>query len=185
MRYNIVRMSLLPIEKGPDNKILRAVSKPVRKIAPKKFGKFFADMRETMHDANGIGLAAPQVSVNERVVVCYFNHGTDHELIVDMVNPEILERSDEMLVEEEGCLSLPGKFDKVARHEAVTMKYQDLKGHEHVLKLKGLNARIVQHEVDHLDGKLYIDRVEKHPAGSSSTGSQRPAGASGPAAGTS
>lgn len=182
MRYNSRRMAILPIEKGPTNKILRAVSRPVKKIAPKKFTKFFENMRETMHHANGIGLAAPQVGVNERAVVCYFNHGSDHELIVDMMNPEIVERSDEMLVEEEGCLSLPGKFDKVARHASLTVKYQDMKGHEHVLKLKGLNARIVQHEVDHLEGMLYIDRVkQQRPAGTSDPAH----GASAPASGTS
>lgn len=156
-------MALIPIEKGSDNTILRTVSKPVEKINKKKMNRFFDDMRETMHDANGIGLAAPQVGVNDRVVVCYFNHGTDHELIVEMVNPEILETSDEMEVEEEGCLSLPGEFAKVARHTSLTVKYLDRKGNEQVLKLKGLNARIVQHEVDHLDGRLYIDRVKKVP----------------------
>lgn len=141
--------------------ILRKISKPVKKMDKKKIGKFFDDMRETMHDANGIGLAAPQVGVNDRVVVCYFNNGTDHELIVDMINPEILDHSDEIITEEEGCLSLPGKFDAVARYTALTVKYRDRKGKEYVLKLSGLNARIVQHEVDHLDGKLYVDRVKE------------------------
>ena len=154
-------MALIPIEKGSDNMILRTISSPVKRIDKKKMKKFFEDMRETMHDANGIGLAAPQVGVNERVVVCYFNNGTDHELIVDMIHPEILEHSDEMVTEEEGCLSLPGKFDKVARYTALTVKYLDRKGNEQILKLSGLNARIVQHEVDHLDGKLYIDRVKE------------------------
>lgn len=154
-------MALIPIQKGSDNLILRKVSQPLKKINKKKMAKFFDDMRETMHDANGIGLAAPQVGINDRVVVCYFNNGTDHELIVDMINPEILDHSDEMVAEEEGCLSLPGKFDKVARYDALTVKFQDVKGNDHVLKLTGLNARIVQHEVDHLDGKLYIDRVKE------------------------
>lgn len=152
-------MALLPIETGSDNTILRTVSKPVKKFNKKKLSRFFADMEETMHDANGVGIAAPQVGVNDRAVVCYFNHGTDHELIVNMINPVILDRSDEMIVEDEGCLSIPGKFDQVARHKEVTVKFQDMKGNEHVLKLIGYNARIAQHEVDHLDGKLYIDRV--------------------------
>ncbi|MEZ4087704.1 MAG: peptide deformylase [Candidatus Gracilibacteria bacterium] len=158
-------MALIPIEKGSDNKILRTVSDPVKKINKKKLSKFFVDMEETMHDANGIGLAAPQVGVNDRVVVCFFNNGTDHELIVDMVNPEIVEMGEEMEVAEEGCLSLPGKFDKVARATELTVKFLDVKGNEHVLKLKGLNARIVQHEVDHLDGMLYIDRVKEQGGG--------------------
>ena len=155
----IKTMAVLEIEKGAGNTILRAQSAPVKKIDRKKMGKFLDDMRETMFAANGIGLAAPQVSRNTRVVVCYFNYGTDHELIVDMINPEIVHRSKEKETHEEGCLSLPEKYDMVPRHTGVTVKFLDRKGKEQVLKLAGLNARIVQHELDHIDGKLYIDRV--------------------------
>ncbi len=155
----------MKIETGSDNQILRTKSQPIKKV-DKKLGKFFDEMQETMHKANGIGLAGPQAGVNDRIAVCYFNHGTDHELIVDMINPEIISHSDKMITEEEGCLSIPGKFDKVARYDSVTVKYLDRKGKEQILKLTGLNARIVQHEVDHLDGKLYIDRVtEQRPPG--------------------
>lgn len=153
-------MAVLPIQKNPDNEILRTVSKPVKKV-DKKLLKFLDDMRETMFDANGIGLAAPQVGENIRVVVCYFNHETPNELIVDMINPEIISRSEKMVLNEEGCLSLPGEFDKVRRHASLVVKYLDRKGKERVLQLSGLNARIVQHEIDHIDGTLYIDRVEK------------------------
>ena len=153
-------MAILPIEKGADNKILRTVSTKVpRTKIDKKMSKFLDDMKETMFKAEGIGLAAPQVSQNVRVVVCRFNNNSDHETIVDMINPEIIWKSDEKKVHEEGCLSLPGKWDDVARHTELTVKYLDRKGRECVLKLKGLNARIVQHEVDHIDAKLYIDRV--------------------------
>lgn len=153
-------MAVLPIEKGDGNKILRTVSSPLKKVE-KKLGKFLEDMKDTMFKAEGIGLAAPQVSQNIRVVICRFNHGTPHETIVDMINPEIIEKSEEMAVNEEGCLSLPGKFDKVWRHKELTVTFLDRKGNEHALKLKGLNARIVQHEVDHIDGMLYIDRVKE------------------------
>lgn len=153
-------MAILPIEKGEDNKILRTVSTKVpRTKIDKKMAKFLDDMKDTMFKAEGIGLAAPQVSQNIRVVICRFNNNTDHETIVDMINPEIIAVSDEKKVHEEGCLSLPGKWDDVARHTELTVKYLDRKGRECVLKLKGLNARIVQHEVDHINAKLYIDRV--------------------------
>ncbi len=153
-------MAVLPIEKGGDNKILRAVSASLKKV-DKKLWKFLDDMKETMVDAEGIGLAAPQVSQNIRVVICRFNNSTPHEIIVEMINPEIIEMSDEITVREEGCLSLPGKFDDVWRSKALTIRFLDRKGKEQVLKLKGLSARIVQHEVDHIDGMLYIDRIKE------------------------
>lgn len=154
-------MAVLPIEKGSKNNILRTVSAKIpKKNIGKKLGKFLDDMRETMFDADGIGLAAPQVSQNIRVVICYFNTGTENEVVVEMVNPEIVDKSEEKVVNEEGCLSLPGKFDPVERHDSLTVKFLDRNGNEHSLKLAGLNARIVQHEVDHIDGKLYIDRLK-------------------------
>ncbi len=152
-------MAVLEIEKGADNKILRTKSEALKKIDKKKLGKFLDDMRDTMFAADGIGLAAPQVSQNIRVVICYFNYNTDHELIVDMINPEIIGHSKEKGFHEEGCLSLPGKFDEVPRYDSVTVQFLDRKGKEQTLQLKCLNARIVQHELDHIDGKLYIDRV--------------------------
>lgn len=154
-------MAFLPIEKNSDNKILRAVSAEVKKIEPRKMSKFLDDMRDTMFDSEGVGLAAPQVSRNVRVVICRFNHETSHEIVVEMINPVISDVSDEMDIAEEGCLSIPGKFDKVWRHRSLTVKYFDRKGRENVLKLRGWNARIAQHEVDHLNGMLYIDRVKE------------------------
>ncbi len=157
-------MAKLKIEEGTDNPTLRTVSKEIvlsGKKDIKKFKKLFEDMRETMDASNGVGLAAPQVGKNIRAIVCLFNQGTSNELYVDMINPEIVSRSEEMEVGEEGCLSLPGEFAKVARHASVTAKYTDVKGGENTLQLKGLNAVIVQHEIDHLDGKLFIDRVEE------------------------
>lgn len=167
-------MAILPIETKAKNKILRTVSGAVKvgkvgkrgavgkgKGADKVLCRFLDDMRDTMFAAPGIGLAAPQVSQNIRVVICLFNNDTDNEMVVEMINPEITARSKEMDVHEEGCLSLPGEFDEVQRHVGLTVKFLDRKGVSHVLKLEGLNARIVQHEVDHIDGKLYIDRVRK------------------------
>jgi peptide deformylase len=151
-------MAILKIEQGTKNEILRSVSAPVKKI-DKKLCKFLDDMKETMYAADGVGLAAPQVSQNIRVVICRFNHGTPHETVVDMINPVITSASEDKGLHEEGCLSIPGDFDKVYRHKELTVKFLDRKGRETVLKLKGFNARIVQHEVDHIEGRLYVDRV--------------------------
>jgi len=147
------------IEKGTENKILRGQSLRINKI-DKKLCRFLDDMKETMLAAEGVGLAAPQAGKNIRAVVCRFNHGTPHETIVDMINPEIIDFSEDLEDGEEGCLSLPGKFDHVRRYKSLTVKFLDRKGRENILKLREMNARIVQHEVDHINGKLYIDRVE-------------------------
>lgn len=146
------------MQRGKDNEILRTVSRPLKKIDRKTL-KFIEDMKVTMDHERGVGLAAPQVGVNDRVVICKFNHDTPHELIIPMINPVITKKSDAMVLGEEGCLSLPGKYDSIARHESLTVKYLDVKGRENVLKLSGFNARIVQHEVDHIDAHLYIDHL--------------------------
>ncbi len=129
------------------------------KKSDKKLKKFIEDMKETMMTSDGVGLAAPQAGENIRVIVCLLNQGTKNELIAEMINPVITRVSEKMEVGEEGCLSLPGEFGMVARYAEVTVRYFDLKGAEWVLGLKGLNAVIVQHEIDHLDGKLFVDRL--------------------------
>ena len=151
-------MALLKLETGTDNTILRTVSKPVKKV-DKSLGKLIDDMKETMDHENGIGLAAPQIGQNIRVIVAKFNHSTSSEINLGMINPEIISRSDEMEVGEEGCLSVPKQFDKVARNKTIVVKFLDIKGKENMLKLSGLNARIIQHEIDHLDGILFVDKI--------------------------
>ncbi len=151
-------MARLKMERGKDNPILRTVSAEVKKI-DKKLLKFIDDMKETMLLENGVGLAAPQVGVNIRVVICMFNYDTPHEVIVPMINPVIASKSAEMNLHEEGCLSLPKQFDSIARHSALTVKFLDVKGRPQVLKLKDFNARVVQHEVDHINAHLYIDHL--------------------------
>lgn len=131
------------------------------KKSAKKLKKFIEDMRETMLESNGVGLAAPQVGENIRVIVCLLNQGSKNELVAEMINPVITRFSEEIKVDEEGCLSLPGQFGNVARHAEITVRYFDLKGEERVLQLKGLNAVIIQHEVDHLDGVLFTDRISE------------------------
>jgi peptide deformylase len=151
-------MAKLNIETGVENKILRTVSVPVVKF-DKKLSKLLDDMQDTLKNVNGLGLAAPQVGVNLRAAVCFFNYNTDKEMIVDVINPEILNHSNDLQVDEEGCLSVPGKYGKVARYKSLTLRYADRKGKKHELILEGLNAVLVQHEIDHLDGKLFVDRM--------------------------
>ncbi len=152
-------MSVLKIETGKDNPILRAKSKEVEKI-DKKLLKFIENMKETMMVDNGLGIASPQVGVNLRVIVCHLNYDSPNAMIIPMINPKITFRSEEMIVGEEGCLSLPDQFGDVERHKEIVVKFLDKKGNEQVLRLEGMNATVVQHEVDHLDGVLFIDRVK-------------------------
>lgn len=140
------------------------MEQPVLRAKAKKVSRFDAyleklvnDMWETMYEAPGVGLAAPQIGESIRVLVAEFedNH-------VALVNPEILKRSDEMLLGIEGCLSIPGLVgEDVPRHAAITVKGRDPKGKEIRVKAEGWWARVLQHEIDHLDGVLYIDRIPK------------------------
>jgi len=151
-------MSKLKVEIGRDNPLLRGKSRVIRKI-DKSILKLVKDMEETMEVENGCGLAAPQVGQAIRLIVVKLNQSTDQELDMAMVNPEIIFRSEETYIDTEGCLSLPEYFDEVERNMDIIVKFMDLKGREQMLKLTELNARVVQHEVDHLEGILFSDKV--------------------------
>lgn len=153
-------MAKLKIVKGEDNPILRAVSEPVKKfdVSLKKFAK---QMKEAMIGANGLGIAAPQVGKNIRIFLVTFDVKTPQERMVFMVNPEITFFSDEKEMGEEGCLSLPGEYGQVERSKTVKVEFLNLEGSRQMLEVSGLNARVVQHELDHLDGILFLDRMKK------------------------
>ena len=151
-------MAKLEIIKGADNPILRAMSEPVDRI-DSAFKKFVKDMHKAMVAANGLGIAAPQVGRNIRAFIVTLNFKEANEMVVYMVNPEILSHGQELEIAEEGCLSLPEQYGNVERWREVTVKFMDLTGNEQVLKLEGLNARVVQHEKDHLDGVLFVDKL--------------------------
>jgi peptide deformylase len=153
-------MTVLKIQIGADNPILRQKSTSIDNI-DKSIKKLAKDMAETMNANNGLGLAAPQVGINKRIFVTTINQGTDHEGLITMINPEIEFTNDELETGEEGCLSLPELFKPVTRHKYVRVKYKDLKNSDHILDLEGLNARVIQHETDHLDGILFIDRIDE------------------------
>ncbi len=116
------------------------------------------DMLETMYNAPGIGLAAPQIGVLDRIIVmdCVKDDNEDPNPMV-LINPEIIAASDEKNVYEEGCLSIPDQFAEVTRPKQVQVRWMDLNGAEQTQEFDGLWSTCVQHEIDHLDGKLFID----------------------------
>jgi peptide deformylase len=138
-----------------ENPVLRAKAKKVSRFDP-WLERLVHDMWETMADAPGVGLAAPQIGESVRVLVAEYE---DHK--VALINPEIVKRSEEQELGTEGCLSIPGFVgDNVPRALAVTVKARDPKGKEIRVKADGWFARILQHEIDHLDGVLYIDYLK-------------------------
>ena len=145
-------MALLPILRFPDPR-LRKVAAPVTNIDD-GIRRLAADMAETMYEAPGIGLAATQVDVHQRLIVIDVSE-TKNELLV-LINPEIVADEGEQ-VGEEGCLSVPGIFDKVERAERVTVRYLDLEGKAQTLEADGLLAVCIQHEMDHLMGKVFVE----------------------------
>jgi len=153
-------MAKLPILILPDP-VLRQVARPVERIDD-RVRALARDMLETMYEAPGIGLAAPQVGILERIVVC--DVVTDEEAEpapMALVNPEIVARSEETRVYEEGCLSIPEYTEEVTRPAEVTVRYLDLLGEEREIRAGGLLATCLQHEIDHLDGVLFIDHLSR------------------------
>ena len=154
-------MAILPIVLEGDARLrqkstkIRAVDDALRRLA--------TDMHETMIDAPGVGLAAPQIGINRRLIVVNVPAGYDEEddpaAVLTLVNPEIVKAHGRELASE-GCLSIPGWVGEVPRADAITVKAIDLDNRAIRLKLHGFVARVVQHEIDHLDGVLFIDRIE-------------------------
>ena len=148
----------LKLQQGNENETLRTVSKPIKTITG-ELRSFAVDMVKTMEVEQGVGLAAPQVGRNIRLIIVKLNPGEKNEIVFPMVNPEIVTHSDAQEDGEEGCLSLPGVWGKVTRFSHLTVRYKNLKSDEQTLELHHFNARIIQHEIDHLDGVLFIDRA--------------------------
>jgi peptide deformylase len=145
-------MAILEILHFPDPR-LRNKAKPVEKV-DSVVSQLVDDMFETMYEAPGIGLAATQVNAAKRVIV--IDVSEEHNQPLCLVNPEIMEREGEEQMEE-GCLSVPGIFDKVTRAERVKIRALDRNGEPFELEADGLLAVCIQHEIDHLDGKLFVD----------------------------
>ncbi|WP_163266005.1 peptide deformylase [Chelativorans alearense] len=152
-------MTIRPLILLPDPK-LRQASRPVERIDD-DVRKFADDMLETMYDAPGIGLAAIQVGEPRRLLVLDVAEKDAPPAPQVFINPEIVARSDERSVHEEGCLSIPDYYAEVERPAAVTVKYVDLDGKEQVVEADGILATCLQHEIDHLNGVLFIDHLSK------------------------
>ncbi len=149
-----IRLMIRPILIHPDPR-LKKVCDPVALITP-EVRQLAADMLETMYDAPGIGLAAPQVGVTKRIIVMDCIKDGPPEPIV-LVNPQILWSSEDVTTYEEGCLSIPEQYAEVKRPAEVQVRWTDLDGKTQERQFAGLWATCVQHEIDHLDGKLFID----------------------------
>lgn len=149
-------MALLKIVRYPEQ-VLLTVGKPVEKF-DKGLKTLVADMFETMYEAKGIGLAAPQIAVSQRLFVMDCSSGEDEAQKLAMVNPEIvhLEGSQEG---EEGCLSFPGIFQKIERNQRTIVRYQDIDGDYQEFDGTDLTARCILHETDHCDGIVFLDRM--------------------------
>jgi peptide deformylase len=146
-------MALLPILCYPDAR-LHKVAKPVATVDD-RVRKLVDDMLETMYDAKGVGLAATQIDVHERVVVIDTSEERNDPLV--LINPEIIQASDEMIVWEEGCLSVPAIYDKVDRHATVRVRALNREGETYEFDADELLAVCVQHELDHLLGKVFVE----------------------------
>jgi peptide deformylase len=147
-------MAVLKVRKYGDP-VLRKRAKPVETVTP-QIRAFVADMVDTMYDEVGIGLAAPQIGISLRLMVVGHD---DNRQARALINPVITEQGGSVTAEE-GCLSIPGIFAPVTRAEWVKLEAQDLEGQPVSITARGLRARVFQHEMDHLDGVLFIDRLD-------------------------
>lgn len=147
-------MSVLEIKKYGDS-VLREKALEVDEITP-KINKLIDDMIETMYDSLGAGLAAPQIGISKRIIII---DGEDDGLLV-LINPVLIKKEGKVN-EEEGCLSVPGIYSNVERYETVTVEGLDRNGEKIRIKKDGLMGKALQHEIDHLEGLLFIDRISK------------------------
>jgi len=156
---------MLHIETWEENEILRTKSQDIKQSELKKYIKLGKEMIKYIKDpkARGVGLAAPQVGINKRIIAVSLLRDREDENFstIMMINPAIIEHNNKKESEKEGCLSLPWETGSVARWTEIKIIFIDEKGKEKKLILKGLSARIVQHEIDHLEGVLFTDKVGK------------------------
>jgi peptide deformylase len=146
-------MALLPLLYYPDPKLL-TVAKPVQAVDA-RIKKLIGDMLETMYDASGVGLAATQVEVHERLIVIDVSEQRNSPLV--LINPELIWASSDKQVSDEGCLSVPGIYDEVERAAAVRVSALDGDGDARIIEADGMLAVCIQHEMDHLKGKVFVE----------------------------
>ncbi len=150
-------MPILPIIIAPDPR-LKLIAAPVRRVDD-EIRQLMDDMLETMYQAPGVGLAAPQVGVLKRVIVVDASAKDEERAALRMANPELIEVSDEDVNYEEGCLSLPEHYAKVVRPARVRVRYLDHENEAREIDAEGLLGTCIQHEMDHLEGILFVDRI--------------------------
>jgi peptide deformylase len=150
-------MAKLQILRYPDPR-LHMVAKPVKEVDA-RIRQLVDDMLESMYAADGVGLAATQVDVHERVIVMDTSDSRDDPRV--LINPELVSASEEMTLADEGCLSVPAVYDKVSRHARVTVRSLDRDGKPQEFEAEGLLAICVQHEMDHLIGKVFVEYLSK------------------------
>lgn len=148
-------MAILKILEYPDPRLHR-VAAPVSAVT-ERIAQLAQDMLQTMYQVNGVGLAATQVDVHERVLVMDVSESRDHPVV--LINPELLWSSDASILGDEGCLSIPGVIDKVSRHAEVHVRAMDEHGASRVIEADGLLSICIQHEMDHLMGKVFVERL--------------------------
>jgi len=146
-------MAILTVLRFPDER-LRTKAAPVAEVT-NETKRIVEDMFETMYAENGVGLAATQVNIHQRIVVIDVSENKESPYV--LINPEIIAKSDATFINEEGCLSVPGCYAKVTRHEQVTVKALDIDGNEYTLDGDELLGICIQHELDHLAGILFVD----------------------------
>jgi len=142
------------------NKILRQISKPVKEVGTEE-QKLMNDMLDTMYAANGIGLAAIQIGISKRIIVMDISRDENKKEPIYFVNPIIKNKNTEKATYEEGCLSVPNQFAEIDRPSKCEVEYLDYDGKKQLLKAEGLLAICIQHEIDHLEGILFIDYLSK------------------------
>ncbi len=150
-------MAILHIITAPDRR-LKVKSKPVESVDD-KIRRFLDDMLETMYQAPGIGLSAVQVGVPKCLITVDVSRDDEEKTPLFLVNPEIVTYSDELEIYNEGCLSLPDQFADLERPEEITVDYLDYHGEARQLRAEGLLSRCIQHEMDHLEGRLFVDHL--------------------------
>lgn len=150
-------MAVLPVIKAPDPR-LKVTCKSVDKVDD-SVRKLMDDMLDSMYAANGIGLAAPQVGDQRRVIVLDVTRDKEDRVQHRMANPEILWMSDDLFTYEEGCLSLPEQYADVSRPARVRVRFLDYENEVREIKVEGLLSVCIQHEMDHLDGILFVDHI--------------------------
>ena len=150
-------MSTLPILIAPDSR-LKLRAKPVRRV-DQAVQHLMDDMLETMYAQPGIGLAAPQVGESLRVIVIDVSHGGEKKSPIKMANPKIIWASESLRAQDEGCLSFPEHFVEVTRPDAIRVQYVDEFNKSQELEAEGILSTCIQHEIDHLDGILFVDHI--------------------------